>query len=526
MPSSTTNPLPGRIDRIKSRLLYRRLKKFSQCIGLSSLILVINYGELLGGGRDIRMHYPYGLGAICLAHIADILLLGLGFFLILAPLHRTPIYQWVRLVLAILIPPYLVTRIESALPFDIVDGLVPILSVVWAALLLLLMLRYRLWYRRTTRFASAIVAFLGFFAVSAIGQLLWVARWTPPSPAITATWALGAQPPRVHPVLVWILFDELSYEQVFERRAHDLQMPNFDKLRAQSTVFTDVQPAGYKTVKVIPSLFTGHQVDDFRFSGQNRFWLHFEDEKGWHPISGRDTVFGDAKRNGWRTAVVGWYNPYCTLYGDAIDQCYWSNKDKLDGPMIQGDSFRRNVESPLAQLGRDIQHPGRATRHVCTEDVQRRTLTHKDIDAHALQLLRTDQADFVFLHFAVPHSPNIWSRITDDYTQNCGSSYLDGLALADRELGRLMKVLQASPRWQDTTVIVQGDHSWRIELWEGQPSWTDEDDQASRDTFDPRPALLIHQPGQTQPKINGTAWPLQRLHEIALQIVRGQPVKF
>ena len=35
-----------------------KLKKLSQSIGLSSLILVMNYGDLLGGGSDVRMHVP------------------------------------------------------------------------------------------------------------------------------------------------------------------------------------------------------------------------------------------------------------------------------------------------------------------------------------------------------------------------------------------------------------------------------------------------------------------------------------
>jgi hypothetical protein len=35
------------------------LKKLCQCLGLSSLILVINYGDLLGGGSDVRMHTPF-----------------------------------------------------------------------------------------------------------------------------------------------------------------------------------------------------------------------------------------------------------------------------------------------------------------------------------------------------------------------------------------------------------------------------------------------------------------------------------
>ena len=30
------------------------LKRLCQCIGIASLILVVNYGDLLGGGADLR----------------------------------------------------------------------------------------------------------------------------------------------------------------------------------------------------------------------------------------------------------------------------------------------------------------------------------------------------------------------------------------------------------------------------------------------------------------------------------------
>jgi hypothetical protein len=93
-------------------------------------------------------------------------------------------------------------------------------------------------------------------------------------------------------------------------------------------------------------------------------------------------------------------------------------------------------------------------------------------------------------------------------------------------LGRIMKTLQASPRWDKTSLIVEGDHSWRIHLWDWLPAWTDEDDHASRGVFDTRPALLIHLAGQTQPVTNPTAWPLLNIHDVAQHIVRNQPVNY
>jgi hypothetical protein len=506
---------------------HQLLKKLAQCIGLSSLILVMNYGDLLGGGSDVRMHVPFPLVGIALAQLADILLLGLILFAILAPLkHNRRVYPWVRLALAILVPPYLFERMRQLIPYDLPDGLLVLCAVLWAATLVLLLIRFNRWYRVVMRVGDAIGIFFFVFACSSIVQLLFVTLWKPGPYQHTVAWATTPQPPRVHPKIVWIVFDELSFDQLFEHRARNLALPNFDALRAQSTLLTNVQPVGARTVKVLPSLITGHGVDDTRFSFSNKFSVHYTNVHGWHPLDGSGTVFHDAQQAGWRTAVVGWYNPYCTLYAGAIDDCYFMNLDRIDGDMAQKNSFWRNTYAPLQQVVREIKAPARADKDSCNVDVRQRLQTQLDLNRHATQVLKTDQADLIFFHFSVPHSPNVWSRIEDDYTTYCDSSYLDNLALADRMLGEFMAQLRSSPRWQDTTVIVEGDHSWRLWLWDWLPAWTAEDEAATRNGFDPRPAMIVHQAGQTTPATLSNPWLLLNIHDVVEKVLHNQPITF
>jgi hypothetical protein len=506
------------------------LKKYCQCLGIASLILAGNYGDLLGGGADVRMHTPFPVTQICYAQIADMLLVALAFFGFFAAFVRTRFYPWIRLLSVMAIPLYLVQRTQSFFPFDLIEGVVTILSVLWAGTLLLLLLRFPKLYRRLLQVGGGLTIAFFIFALGSIAQLLWVATWKPAPNQIVAAWNQASlstqQPPRDHPLLVWIIFDELSYDQVFEHRAGDLNLPNFDELRSESTTFTNAQPAGYHTVKIVPSLLTGRIVDGIRYNFHNRLWVHHESESGWAPINGAQTAFGDAQNAGWRTAAVGWYNPYCAIYSDAIQNCYWTNHDMFDGLMAQGAPLATNIYTPLEQIVREIKSPARADRHLCSFDVRQRFQTESDLQQHAFQLLHTDQADFVFLHFAVPHSPNIWSRIRNDYTQSCNSSYLDNLALADRILGNVLGTLKTSARWNQTTVIVQGDHSWRTDAWNWLPAWTQEDDDASRGVFDQRPAILIHQPSQNQPQTVSTPWPIIRIHEVVEQTIHSQPLSF
>jgi hypothetical protein len=503
----------------------RMLKRLCQCIGLASLILVVNYGELLGGGADVRMHVPYPLIGICLAQIADILLLGLGLFVVLSFAARTTYYSWVRLMVMILAPPYLLERTRTVIPLELTDGVILIFGVIWASLLLLLLLRFPLGYKRVIRVGDAVGVFFAVFGIFGIAQLVSVMTWRPGPQQIKAAWSRGPQPPRDHPRVVWVIFDELSYDQLFEHRAHDLALPNFDALRAQSTLYTNMQPVGLKTVKIVPSLLSGGVIDDFRYGFDNTFKVHYDGVHGWHGLDGSGTIFHDAERAGWRTAAVGWYNPYCTIYGSALDSCYWTNLDRTDGDMAQRYSLWRNTARPFQGLAIQLVSPALADRRSCDFDVRQRLQTHLNLQQHAEDLIKQDQADFIFLHLPIPHSPNIWSRVNDDYARGCGSSYLDNLALVDRTLGSVMALLQQSPRWKDTTVIVQGDHSWRIMLWDWLPAWTEEDDQASRGEFDPRPMLLIHNAGQTQAQTDGRALSLLFVHGALEDVLQGKAVQ-
>ncbi|MEO6923602.1 MAG: hypothetical protein ABI142_07240, partial [Bryocella sp.] len=58
------------------------------------------------------------------------------------------------------------------------------------------------------------------------------------------------------------------------------------------------------------------------------------------------------------------------------------------------------------------------------------------------------------------------------------------------------------------------------------PAWTAEDDAAARRGFDPRPAMMIHLPGQTAPATHSRPWSILNVHEVMEQIVKGQPVVF
>ncbi len=498
------------------------LKKLGQCLGLASMMLVMSYGDLLGGGYDARMHVPSALNGIVWAQLTDIVLLGLLLFAVLWPLSRTRAQPWVRLLLVVVVPPYLLKELRPTIPLHVPGVAIALIAFAWVAMVLLLWRKFAQAYRTLLRVGNFVGVFLAIFCACSMLQLLWVLHWKPGPHEAKAVWAMTSQPPRQHARLVWVVFDELSYEQVYGHRAQDLALPNFDALREESTVFTDAQPIGDKTVKILPSLLSGEVVGAYNFTFGNRLLVRDEGTRGYRLMTGADSVFADAQKQGWRTAAVGWYNPYCTIYAGAIDDCYWMNLDRMDGPMAQDKSFWSNVSWPLKQTGERMVWPARADEAICTYEVQQRVKTYVALEEHAAQVLANDQADFVFLHLPVPHNPSIWDRARGEYARQCGGSYLDNLALADRELGKMVATLKSSPRWKDTTLIVQGDHSWRLWLWDDQPGWTAEDAQASRSGFDPRPAVIVHHAGQTRAEVEAEPWSLINVHALVEQVLHAK----
>jgi membrane-anchored protein YejM (alkaline phosphatase superfamily) len=140
--------------------------------------------------------------------------------------------------------------------------------------------------------------------------------------------------------------------------------------------------------------------------------------------------------------------------------------------------------------------------------------------APAEQLVRDKDIRFAFIHMPVPHPPGVYDRAAQRIRH--GGSYLDNLALADRDLQDLLDALRASKLDRHTIVIVCSDHSWRIPLWRGAAWWTKEDEKAAKGGFDPRPVLLVHFPAQQHGVAVSETMNSLVMHDAISQMLRGR----
>ncbi len=494
------------------------IKRFAQAWGFACILLLPGYIDLTSSLGDERMHVPWPLTRLVLAQLADLAIVGVVFAGIVAILRSFKAWPRIRWFVFAIVPLYLLVTNLRIFPFRVSYAWVAIVAIGWTILLALLVLRAHGIASRLYAFGSAVLSGSVVFAFVMTAQLVSAAFWHPGTQAFSGD--IPSQP-APQPRLVWIIFDELAYKPVFEVRDASLELPNFDRLRRQSTLYSNVIPIGYHTRLVVPSLLLGRIVTSSTITAKNKFLIRTNDDPRWEPFDASASVFGMARQRGVSSTIVGWYLPYCTIFAGTATACYWTNDDTEDGapPSINA-SFADDIWFPLRVAGEQLVAPRVAVNDVAHWESLSHVATVEDISQHAFGELAKSQADVIYLHLPIPHPPAFWDRRSHQF--GVGGSYLDSLDYSDRFLGQALDILEAEPRWAQTTLVIQGDHSWRTGIWRTAPGWSEEDERISHNgEWDPRPLLLIHAAGQTNGATVASATSLMFVHDFVVSQIQG-----
>jgi hypothetical protein len=367
-------------------------------------------------------------------------------------------------------------------------------------------------YKMAARGLVAVFVLAGFSTAWIVPELLYLGLRQPKSTSsdLSRVTSSNRLPPTRR--IVWLLFDELSFDQTFEHRFPGLLMPSFDGFKRTSVVFDNLSPTGYFTELVVPSLFLGDVVKSLKSDLDGNPSLKIAGQSGWHDFDPKATVFFDARRVGWETGVVGWYNPYCRILEGTLDFCYTKTDSREESGLTPDQTALENAVTPIENRIQAFENKPNAFEKEHEAD-------YRILMAASRALIRDENIRFVFIHLPVPHPPGIYDRATGQLRSS--GTYIDNLALADRSLGELMAVVNATASGTKTTVIVSSDHSWRVPLWQPMTDWTGEEEAASQGRFDPRPVLLIHFPGQSSEGLITQSFDEIKLHDILVQMLRG-----
>jgi hypothetical protein len=516
--STIENVNPAAYERLTRRVqkvAHRSaLERIAVALGAATVSLLFMIGPLVSPDHLTLYHLDGPAAPIFVPVALDVCLLWLVFWIVLTFAAKA---AWLHNVLwagIILLFPWILfkncTRLGNWVSPEWISLMVLFLpSIVFVAAGCIFRGSRRSIFAVVQSFAARLLAFVALVGVAALVQLLWFAYQARNLDATAA--------PLHHSQIsvesfkrtrvIWILLDELSYQQVFERRYPGMALPAFDHFAATATIFTEVIPAGMYTDVAVPSLFTGLPVDRLRVSAQGN--LESLDDSGsdrWNPFDAHQTVFQDALSRGYSTGIVGWYNPYCRILPEVLDRCFWTFRRTHPGGMVSDQSLESNLIDPIRHLPGDAlfslskltdQLPRRPMPMDQIREAQIHIHDYQDLFREADSLLADPQVNFAFLHMPVPHPRGIYDRRLMKFSTG-PSSYLDNLVLADQYLAHVRSVLTQQGRWDSSVVIVMGDHSWRTALmWAKSPEWTKEEQAASHGAqFDARPVYMIKMPGQ------------------------------
>ena len=394
------------------------------------IINVIVLGVVLWLALKLLENYPQ-------LRVAGIMLFGLVFVVIFK-----------SLALIILL---FVMNFASSLPGFSSESFVPIVIMAVLIGVFICLIHYyvtKYYSRQLTTIVPTALLILFPFALFTISQAVWVIIKYNPNSATEQTSAdfhISNENPRV----VWLIFDEMDHRVTFDERPETVALPEIDRFRDVSIYATEAYPPGASTAISLPSLTTGKQVVKVKSSSLCDLELYFignENPSWW---SSELSIFEQAKKIGFRTAVGGWAIPYHIVFNDSLD---------ITIPGWRGESTI--IDKMYCQAMDVIPFVDRYRKRAA--------------DAHQLILKHTKKAimdidiNLVFIHFMPPHEPWIYDRSEDHYNYNIITSvgvepegHFDNLVLVDRTIGVLREKMESEGLWDQTTILISSDHWWR-----------------------------------------------------------------
>jgi uncharacterized membrane protein YhaH (DUF805 family) len=494
-------------------------RRFLIAISLANLMFFRIWRELLNGKQAyFNKEMPR---ENFLAVMLSVLILTVAFWLVaeIAARSQSPLLQtlvrWAFLLVVLLSTSY--NKLGVTLHRMIgVAGI-----VVWAALtIVILYLLYR--YQKTVAHVLATVLVIAspFVLVTFAQDIWWISAFRKMNFA-------DAQPAPPLPAkhgqrVLWIIFDELDYRQAFEHRDPSVQLPELDRLRAESFSAQNAYPPNRITELSLPSLINGRLIKDVKPIGAGDLAIVYDKAKDQKRWSREPDVFTDARSLGRNVGIVAWYHPYCRILGATVTRCTWEDISLLFGELRRDPALGLAIRDQLADVVNTNWELRRLHLWPGPEELER----SEDIDDYrrlmpaVLRDVADPSLDTVFLHLPVPHPVGIYDRATGQLTVDRHNGYLDNLVLTDRTFGDIRKAMEQAGVWDSTTVIVSADHWWRSDFWRTHSGWTHRDDAAA-EVIDHRIPFIVKFAGQTTGAAYAPQWNTVLTRELIAEIEIG-----
>jgi hypothetical protein len=306
---------------------------------------------------------------------------------------------------------------------------------------------------------------------------------------------------------IWIIFDEMDQRIAINERPVSLDLPELDRLRGESLEARHAtQTAGF-TGLAMPILISGRAYRQSEIKGASRLDVIPEDSAERLDWAHEHTVFSRAREMNLNTAIVGWYHPYCRLFGSLLVDCFATATSHAGRALLReqhasqegtlsmtGMLFRLQLENIKDLYRFDGLSGSEILKDVYLQGQQQQE--YFQIREHAYTDALDPRISFLMLHFPTPHMYAIYNRWRKDFNVDSTNDYLDNLALVDRTIGELRAELETAGLWDRTNLLITADHGFRPDMWRGRYGWTQNMERISAKGASPLVPFILKLAGQ------------------------------
>jgi hypothetical protein len=505
----------------------RRIQDFLVCLSLANLCFLNAWEEIQHA--SFAYYRKSAPPAILLPTIADICLLAVAFWAArwvaarLGPGALRFAQCAFLLVLACPLVSY-ASLVRSAR-----RGLVAAVASIGLGLVvatLLLGVALILVYRNT---AILRAARLGVLMVAPLFPLvvLQVARagWSGSTFADKHSAPFFPDPKSPAPRVVLFIFDEMDQRLAFPARPAGIHLPELDALRSRALYATRAYPPEGETLAAVPALLTGRRISQAVIGGPGELLVTVRDTGETVPLSALPTMFSEARSAQRNTALVGWFHPYCRIFGAQLSDCSWYPCSYTPGVVLKEESPGRFdfVATMRAQLERELRIvPLWGERRLARIVRREHTRAYQEILRQALRLSSDARIGLLVIHWPIPHPLGIYDRRTGELTLDSRNNYLDNLELVDRALGETRRAMEATGCWENSTILVTSDHPLRPSAWNQEFSWSREEAAVTGNKEYPWVPFLVKVAGQRRPVTYAAPFNTVLIHDLIGGLIRGQ----
>ncbi len=334
------------------------------------------------------------------------------------------------------------------------------------------------------------------------------------------------------PRVVWAIFDELDEQLAFEKRPPDLKLPELDRLRAESVAATHATETSTFTAIALPSLISGRIYSNAQALDANTLRLYPRGSKD--PVDWRNetTVFNRARALGVNAAIAGWHHPYCRILGDQVVDCFalpstHSTAALAEEAQASQDGVWKTVawlfQWQLANLRNILTNRDPGSEDLRDIEIQRgQQQQYFQIRDHAYRDAADPRISLLLVHFPAPHLFPIYNRRERSFHLTGGLDYFDNVALVDRTVGELRRVIAEAGLAGSTTLLLTADHGLRPGAWIGRMGWTEELDRLTGRQPPSTVPFILKLPGQDQAVPVEKSFSNVAAGELALAVIEGK----